>query len=72
MKKIEKIVAHWQTSLCKSVDLGGLIARDPIAHKWKATYRIIVLRELSFWRVTDLINQMVILSKGKHTLGAVE
>jgi hypothetical protein len=70
MDDVAKVLEVWNSSLCKKVDLGGLISRNPTAHKWKATYRSIVLRELTFWRVTDLLNQMVTLSKAGHTLGA--
>ena len=32
-------------------------------------YRSIVLRELIFWRVTDLLNQMTALANAGHVLG---
>jgi hypothetical protein len=70
MDDVEKVLEVWNSSVCKKVDLGGLISRNPTAHKWKATYRSIVLRELTFWRVTDLLNQMVALSNAGHILGA--
>lgn len=44
MNNVDKIVDVWEKSLVESIDLGGLFSRDPIAHKWKATYRITVLR----------------------------
>jgi len=70
MDNVAKIIDVWKSSLCKEIELAGLISRNPTAHKWKATYRSIVLRELTFWRVTDLLNQMVLLSKSGHLLGA--
>ncbi len=70
MEHVAKVLDVWNSSLCKKIDLGGLISRNPTAHKWKATYRSIVLRELTFWRVTDLLNQMVALSNAGHVLGA--
>lgn len=70
MDNVTKVLEVWNSSLCKKVDVGGLISRSATAHKWKATYRSIVLRELTFWRVTDLLNQMVALSKAGHILGA--
>jgi len=70
MDDVARALEAWNSSLCKKVDLGGLISRNTTAHKWKATYRSIVLRELTFWRVTDLLNQMVVLSKAGHILGA--
>lgn len=70
MNNVAKVLNEWNASLCKNIDLGGLISRDSTAHKWKATYRSLVLRELTFWRVTDLLNQMVALSNDGHVLGA--
>lgn len=70
MDNVAKVLGIWNSSLCKKIELGGLISRNSTAHKWKATYRSIVLRELTFWRVTDLLNQMVALSGAEHILGA--
>lgn len=70
MKSVEKVLDVWESSLVENIDLGGLFSRDPIAHKWKATYRITVLRELTFWRVTDTLKQLVLLVKNDHFLGA--
>jgi len=70
MNRVDKVVNVWEKSLVESIDLGGLFSRDPVAHKWKATYRITVLRELTFWRVTDLLKQTSLLVKNDHLLGA--
>lgn len=70
MDKIKIILDGWNSSLCKKVELGGLYSRNPTAHKWKATYRSLVLRELTLWRFTDLVFQVVFLAKGEHVLGA--
>ena len=69
MKQAEKILNSWSSSLCKKIDIGGLFSRNQIAHKWKATYRSIVLRELTMWRLVDLLNQAVFLGKEGHILG---
>ena len=71
MENVAKVLTVWNSSLCEKIDVGGLFARNPSAHKWKAPYRSIVLRELTFWRVTDLLNQMVLLSNAGHLLGAM-
>jgi hypothetical protein len=71
MDNVAKVVAVWKSSLCEKIELGRLISRNPTAHKWKATYRSIVIRELTFWRVTDLLDQMVLLSEAGHFLGAI-
>ncbi len=70
MKNVAKVLDVWNSSLFEKIELAALISRNPTSHKWKATYRSIVLRELTFWRVTDLLNQMVLLSESDHLLGA--
>ena len=68
---LEKTVEGWRETLCARIELAALYARSPIAHKWKATYRSIVLRELVCWRVTDLLTQVASLQQQGHVLGAV-
>lgn len=70
MNRVDKVIEVWENSLVNSVDLGGLFLRDPVAHKWKATYRITVLRELTFWRIADILKQMSLLVRNDHLLGA--
>jgi len=70
LDNVKKVLKGWNSSLVKKIELSGLILRNPTAHKWKATYRSIVLRELTFWRVVDLLNQMIVLSGMEHVLGA--
>lgn len=70
MEYITKILDEWEPVLKKEVNLGGLFTRDPVAHKWKVTYRVVVLRELVFWRSIDLLRQMVLLAENNHILGA--
>jgi len=70
MERVEKVLGSWSSSLCEKIELGALYSRSPTAHKWKATYRSIVLRELTFWRLTDLLTQAVFLGKEGHILGA--
>lgn len=70
MHNTRKVLEIWNSCLCAKIELGALYSRNPLAHKWKTTYRHIVIRELTFWRVTDLLNQMVILSDSSHILGA--
>lgn len=63
-------VARWSESLCKNVPVAGLIARCPVAHKWKAPFRALVLRETLFWRMHDLAQQTLLLTEHQHLLGA--
>lgn len=70
MQEIEQALHHWESSLCKNVSLGGLYARNPISHKWKTTYRCLVLRESVFWRTHDLLTQAHRLYQAGHILGS--
>jgi hypothetical protein len=70
MSEIELILLRWKQSLCDSVSAGGQFARNPTAHKWKATYRSLVLRETVFWRTHDLLTQAHLLFTSKHILGS--
>jgi hypothetical protein len=70
MDNVAKVLKVWNSSLVDKIELGGMFSRNATAHKWKATYRSIVLRELTFWRVVDLLNQMVVLYESGHVLGA--
>jgi len=71
MKAWHIAIDGWGNSLCQRIDLAALISRNPIAHKWKATYRSIVLRELTLWRVQDLLSQSFDLAKAGRMLGAL-
>ena len=71
MNNVKQMLEIWNSCLCPKVELGALYSRNPIAHKWKLTYRHIVIRELTNWRVTDLLNQLVALSDRNHMLGAI-
>jgi len=70
MRPIDKMLAEWKASLCESVDIGGLYSRNPIAHKWKAPYRSLTLREIVAWRTQDLLEQSLLLYETNHILGA--
>ncbi len=70
MSEIEQILGNWKDSLCPEISVGGMVARNPIAHKWKASYRSLVLRETVFWRTHDLLTQAHFLFKAKHILGS--
>jgi len=70
MTEIEKLLQRWKTSLCPSVSLAGHYAHKPVAHKWKATYRSLVLRESVFWRTYDLLTQAHLLFTQDHVIGS--
>jgi hypothetical protein len=52
------------------VDILGLRQRNPIAHKRKATFRSLELRETAFWRIHDLLTQAYELHLAHRALGA--
>jgi len=70
---IEQLSAHIldaKDQLCAEIDVGGLLARNNTTHKWKVTFRTLLLRELVAWRFYDLMEQIVLLEKRKHFLGS--
>ena len=54
---IKKVLETYKKSLRKKIDLASLLSRSKIAHKWKLTYRLIVLREAILWRIVDILTQ---------------
>lgn len=70
MDTIEQNLANWRISLMTSIPIAGLLSRNPIAYKWKASFRCWLLREAAFWRVTDLLTQSHALHQQGHVLGA--
>lgn len=59
-----------RNSLCREIDVGGLLSRNEIAHKWKAPWRALLLRESVAWRLIDLLDQSVHLQAEEMHLGA--
>lgn len=66
----DAVIASMKTSLFNELDMGGLHSRNPAAHKWKAPYRSLQLREVVYWRLLDLLDQSLLLHKSDHGLGA--
>jgi len=54
---IEKTLQNYRKSLLKKIPLASLYSRSKVAHKWKLTYRLIVLREAISWRFVDILTQ---------------
>jgi hypothetical protein len=67
---VERNLANWRASLMSSIPVGGLLARNAVAYKWKATFRVWMLRESVFWRLHDLMTQSYALHQQGHGLGA--
>ena len=70
MDTIDKSLEEWRESLYESIDVGGLLSRNPNAHKWKAPFRSLSLRESVGWRLQDLLFQSKLLSDSNQLLGA--
>jgi hypothetical protein len=70
MRPVEKSLTEFKASLCDSIDIGGLFSRNKIAHKWKATFRSLELRETIACRTQDLLEQSLLLFDHGHLLGA--
>ena len=54
---IKKVLETYKKSLVTKIDLPSLYSRSKIAHKWKLTYGLIVLREAISWRFVDILTQ---------------
>lgn len=67
---VEQTLESLKDTRSTKLDLGALHSRNPTAHKWKAPYRSLQLREVVYWRMLDLLDQSFTLHKGGHTLGA--
>jgi len=70
MKDLGIALGNLKLSLCKEIDVGGLIARSEIAHKWKSPWRALLLREAVAWRIQDLLEQSYKLHELNAVLGA--
>lgn len=70
MNDLHTVFRIWREALRSEVQAGSVIARNPLAHRWKATTRSVVFREATAWRTHDLLSQAVYLYEGKHLLGA--
>jgi hypothetical protein len=64
------VLQRWKSWLPNRVSVGGALAKNPTAYKWKAPYRSLVLREALFWRTYDLLSQAQLLHENHHTLGS--
>jgi len=70
MNAVEQNLSNWNAALFPKIPVGGLLARNPVAHKWKAPFRSMMLREAAFWREHDLMSQSYDLHVLEYGLGA--
>lgn len=64
------MLERWNLAMCVQVDRRVEFQRNPIANKWSANYRSLVLREAIFWRTNDLLAQAHSLYEAKQILGS--
>lgn len=64
------LLQRWRESLPPKVSVGGAMAKNATAYKWKAPYRSLILRETLFWRTFDALQQAQLLHEHRHTLGS--
>jgi hypothetical protein len=67
---VEQNLTNWRGALMSSIPVGGLLSRNAVAYKWKASFRVWMLRESVFWRLHDLMTQSYALHQQGHGLGA--
>ena len=70
MGDVQQILADWGGSLVQKIPVGGLLTRNPVAYKWKSSFRVWMVRELTLWRSHDLMVQSSVLHQQGHVLGA--
>jgi hypothetical protein len=70
MDNIEQTLDAWKKQLVTNIPVGGLISRNATVYKWKAPFRVWMLRESVAWRLIDLLDQSHSLYQQQHTLGA--
>lgn len=70
MNDVAGILKHLRDNLCLSIEVGGLLSRNATAHKWKAPWRSLMLREAVAWRTIDLLSQSLTLQASDGILGA--
>ena len=70
LEELQEVIKQMQSQLCEEISVGRLYARNATAHKWKCTYRHLLLRELVSWRFLDLLSNALLLEANKHVIGA--
>jgi len=69
MSGVEETIRLWKGLLVPEVKFDCLYSKYPIVHNWRCAHRVLVVRELVFWRVTDLLEQAHLLHLKEHGLG---
>lgn len=67
---ISMLLAKWGEQFPREVSVGGMLARNPTAHKWRSLYRSLVLREAVGMRLHDLLTQAHLLFQSSSVVGS--
>jgi hypothetical protein len=70
ISEVVEILDRWRASLSHEIPVAALLARCPIAYKWKAPFRCVVVREALLRRILALGESIVVLTNQKHHVGA--
>lgn len=66
---LKHTLAAWREDLVASVSVADLLSRCPVAHKWKAPYRCLVVREALLRRMVDIGSAIDVLTDKEQLLG---
>lgn len=66
---LKDTLAAWREGIVPSVAVGELLSRCPVAHKWKAPYRCLVVREALLRRMIDIGSAIEVLTDSELVLG---
>lgn len=70
MDEVQQNLANWGGYLLDKIPVAGLLSRNEVAYKWKANFRVWMVRELTLWREHDLMTQSYELHVLERGLGA--
>lgn len=70
LEDIRKRVSDWSALLRPEVSIDSLRARCEVAHRWNATFRTVLLREVSMWRMQRLGSSFVHLMDSGEVMSA--
>lgn len=70
IRDVVDILDRWRASLPTEIPVADLMSRCPIAYKWKAPFRCIVVREALLRRMLALGDGVVLLTNHEQHIGA--
>jgi hypothetical protein len=69
LPSLKETLDRWQNDFVDKVAVADLLSRCPVAHKWKAPYRCLVVREALLRRMVDLGSAIDALTDQGQVLG---